>query len=176
MGNTKKMKCRHTTAKVGIPKGLIITVMFNENAIWAPKTKKGHSNFDGNPGVIFDDVDGNNEDMPISRVVRLVDVNSDGIMDESTVFLDKLVLPRAIALSHEGILLIAPPDLLYCRDTDGDGKCDNVKKVASGFSGLDSIEHAGNGMLYGLDNVFHNFNYKRSFLSLHNLLFHFFGR
>ena len=38
------------------------------------------------------DVDGNNEDLPISRVVRLVDVNSDGIMDESTVFLDKLVL------------------------------------------------------------------------------------
>ena len=109
------------------------------------------------------DVDGNNEDMPISRVVRLVDVNSDGIMDESTVFLDKLVLPRAIALSHDGILLVAPPDLLYCRDTDGDGKCDDVKKVASGFSGLDSIEHAGNGMLYGLDNVFHNSQHEYSF-------------
>ena len=55
------------------------------------------------------DVDGNREDEPISRVVHLRDTNGDGVMDESTVFLDKLVLPRAIAPSHNGILLVAPP-------------------------------------------------------------------
>ncbi|MCH2147187.1 MAG: HEAT repeat domain-containing protein [Phycisphaerales bacterium] len=109
------------------------------------------------------DVDGNNEDMPISRVVRLVDVDGDGVMDESSVFLDNLVLPRAIAFAHDGVLLVAPPDLLYCKDTDGDGECDDIKKVASGFGGLDSIEHAGNGMLYGLDNVFHNSQHEFSF-------------
>jgi len=109
------------------------------------------------------DVDGNNEDMPVSRVVRLVDVDGDGVMDESKVFLDNLVLPRAIALSHEGILLVAPPELLYCRDIDGDGVCDDIQKVATGFGGLDSIEHAGNGMLYGVDNVFHNSQHGSSF-------------
>ena len=102
------------------------------------------------------DVDGNNELEPISRIVRLTDSDNDGVMDTSTVFLDDLVLPRSIALTHDGLLVIAPPDLLYCKDTSGDGMCDEVQKLANGFGGLDSVEHAGNGLIYGLDNIFHN--------------------
>jgi mono/diheme cytochrome c family protein/glucose/arabinose dehydrogenase len=109
------------------------------------------------------DVDGNNELEPISRIVHLTDTNSDGIMDESSVFMDGLVLPRSMALTHEGILLIAPPNLLYCRDIDGDGKCDDVQTLTGGLSGLDSVEHAGNGLMYGLDNLFHNSQHEYSF-------------
>ena len=43
------------------------------------------------------DVDGNNELEPISRIVHLTDTDGDGIMDESIVFLDELILPRSIA-------------------------------------------------------------------------------
>ena len=109
------------------------------------------------------DVDGNNELQPISRIVHLIDNNRDLIMDESIVFMDGLVLPRGIALTHDGLLLIAPPNLLYCRDTDGDGKCDDVRTLTSGFGGLDSVEHAGNGLIYGLDNTFHNSQHGYSF-------------
>ena len=109
------------------------------------------------------DVDGNNELQPISRVVHLTDTNGDGVMDNSVVFLDNVVLPRAIALSHDGVLLVAPPNLLYCRDLDGDGKCDDTKILTGGFGGLDSIEHAGNGMIFGLDNTFHNSQHPYSF-------------
>ena len=109
------------------------------------------------------DVDGNNELQPISRVVHLRDTDGDGIMDKAVVFLDNLVLPRAIALSHDGILLVSPPNLLYCRDLDGDGKCDDTKVLTGGFGGLDSIEHAGNGMIFGLDNTFHNSQHPYSF-------------
>ena len=109
------------------------------------------------------DVDGNNELQPISRVVHLTDTNGDGVMDNSVVFLDNVVLPRAIALSHDGVLLVAPPNLLYCRDLDGDGKCDDTKILIGGFGGLDSIEHAGNGMIFGLDNTFHNSQHSYSF-------------
>ena len=109
------------------------------------------------------DVDGNNELQPISRIVHLTDNNSDLIMDEATVFMDGLVLPRGIALTHDGLLLIAPPNLLYCRDTDGDGKCDDVQTLAGGFGGLDSVEHAGNGLMFGLDNNFHNSQHGSSF-------------
>jgi mono/diheme cytochrome c family protein/glucose/arabinose dehydrogenase len=109
------------------------------------------------------DVDGNNELAPISRIVHLTDTNSDGIMDESTVFMDGLVLPRSLAIAHDGILVIAPPNLLYCRDLDGDGKCDDIRVLTGGFGGLDSIEHAGNGMMYGLDNTFHNSQHDFSF-------------
>ena len=109
------------------------------------------------------DVDGNNELQPISRIVHLTDNNRDLIMDEATVFMDGLVLPRGIALTHDGLLLIAPPNLLYCRDTDGDGKCDDVQTLAGGFGGLDSVEHAGNGLMFGLDNNFHNSQHGSSF-------------
>jgi mono/diheme cytochrome c family protein len=109
------------------------------------------------------DVDGNNELQPISRVVHLTDTNGDGVMDNSVVFLDNVVLPRAIALSHDGVLLVAPPNLLYCRDLDGDGKCDDTKILTGGFAGLDSIEYAGNGMIFGLDNTFHNSQHPYSF-------------
>ena len=109
------------------------------------------------------DVDGNNELEPISRIVHLTDTDGDGIMDESIVFLDELILPRSIAFSHEGIFIIAPPNLLYCRDMTGDGKCDDVQELTDGFGGLDSVEHAGNGLIYGLDNTFHNSQHGCSF-------------
>jgi len=109
------------------------------------------------------DVDGNNELQPISRIMHLMDTNSDGIMDESMVFMDGLILPRGIALTHDGLLLIAPPNLLYCRDTNDDGACDDVQTLAGGFGGLDSVEHAGNGLIYGLDNTFHNSQHGFSF-------------
>ena len=109
------------------------------------------------------DVDGNNELNPISRIVHLTDKDNDGVMDTSTVFLDNLILPRSIALSHDGLLVIAPPELLYCRDLNGDGSCDDIRIVTSGFGGLDSVEHAGNGLLYGLDNVIHNSQHPYSF-------------
>ena len=110
------------------------------------------------------DVDGNNELQPISRIVQLIDNDQDGIMDESAVFMDGLVLPRGIALTHEGLLVIVPPKLLYCRDTDGDGKADDIQSLADGFGGLDSIEHAGNGLIYGLDHTFHNSQHGFSFM------------
>ena len=41
--------------------------------------------------------------------------------------------------------------------------CDDVQILTAGFGGLDSIEHAGNGMLYGLDNTFQNSQHGYSF-------------
>jgi hypothetical protein len=42
------------------------------------------------------DIDGEGEDDPVGRVSVLTDENGDGEMDKSVVFLDNLVLPRAI--------------------------------------------------------------------------------
>ena len=44
-----------------------------------------------------------------------------GVMDDAEVFLDHLVLPRGIAPAFDGLLVIEPPNLVYCRDLDGDG-------------------------------------------------------
>lgn len=98
-------------------------------------------------------VDGEGELEPNGRVVVLRDNDGDGRMDESSVFLDGLVLPRGVALCGDGVLVIEPPDLWLWRDTDGDGRGDRKERVADGFEeGLLNVEHAGNSPLWGLDN------------------------
>ena len=46
-------------------------------------------------------VDGKGEDAPVGRIVVLEDTDGDGRMDKSSVFLDGLVMPRAIALVRD---------------------------------------------------------------------------
>lgn len=109
-------------------------------------------------------IDGTDEDAPVGRIVILEDDDGDGRMDRSTVFLDELVLPRAIGLAHGGALIVAPPELIFCKDTDGDGKADTRKVLYTGFGGIESPEHAGNGLLYGLDNWYHCSQHRDEFL------------
>ncbi len=47
------------------------------------------------------DIEGTNEERPVGRVVVLEDTDGDGRMDRSDVFLDELVLPRAVAVLPE---------------------------------------------------------------------------
>ena len=70
------------------------------------------------------DVDVKGEDAPVGDVVVLEDTDGDGKFDKGTVFLEKLVLPRAIALVGDGVLIAEPPGLWYCRSTTGNLKCD----------------------------------------------------
>ena len=79
------------------------------------------------------DLDGTTEDQPRGRVVVLEDKDGDGVFETSTVFLDNVVMPRALALHRDGVLVGAPPHLWFCRDTDGDGKADEKTEVATDF-------------------------------------------
>ena len=100
------------------------------------------------------DPSGASEREPLGRVKLLSDTNGDGVMDKADVFLDGLVMPRAIAPWRDGLLVVEPPNLLFCRDTNHDGKSDESRVIATGFAGQDSPEHAGNGLLWSLDNTF----------------------
>lgn len=97
-------------------------------------------------------IDGRGELAPINRIVILEDMDGDGRMDRSTTFLDGLVLPRAVLPCFGGALVLVPPRLLFCPDTNGDGRADGVIELLEGFGGLDNPEHAGNGLMYGIDN------------------------
>jgi mono/diheme cytochrome c family protein/glucose/arabinose dehydrogenase len=114
------------------------------------------------------DVEGSNELEPNGRVVVLTDTDGDGVFDRRGVFLEHLVLPRAVMPCFGGALVIAPPDLLFAKDTDGDGAADQRVTFATGLGGLDNPEHAPNGLLYGLDNWVH--------LSQHDKEYRFDGR
>ncbi|MFM2164821.1 MAG: hypothetical protein RL325_1258, partial [Planctomycetota bacterium] len=100
------------------------------------------------------DADGAGERERLGRIKVLRDTDGDGVMDDAQVFLDGLVMPRGIAHWRDGLLVIEPPHLLFCRDTNHDGKADESRIMASGFAGLDNPEHAGNGLYFTLDNAF----------------------
>ena len=126
--------------------------------------------FDGNGDLwvvemrgYMPDADGNGEEEPVGRVVKLRDRDGDGVMDDAEVFLDHLVLPRGIAPAFDGLLVIEPPNLVYCRDLDGDGRADDTQVLVSGFAGIENPEHAGNGLRYGIDNFYETSQHHQSF-------------
>ena len=100
------------------------------------------------------DVQGSGEGDPICRVIVLEDTNADGKADKSTVFLDKLVMPRSFAFVKGGILLQEPPKLWFCADKDGDLRCDERTQVGTmGVGG--NPQHTANGLRRGIDNWLH---------------------
>lgn len=98
------------------------------------------------------DVDATGEREPIGKIAVLEDTDGDSIMDKRTTFLDGLVLPRSIAPAHGGILVGAPPSLRFCRDTDGDLRCDEETVIDSYSSINANVEHTVNCLRWNLDN------------------------
>lgn len=105
------------------------------------------------PGFAFDETMADSRE-PIGRVVRLEDTNGDGRMDARTVFLDGLVLPRALKVLDRGVLVGAPPHLWLAQDTNGDGRAETKTLVRDDFGRRDgNLEHDANGLLWAMDNV-----------------------
>ena len=101
------------------------------------------------------DVDGSGEHDPVSRVMLLEDTNNDGKMDKSSVFIDKLLLPRMIlCVDHE--LLVNETDtydIWSYKDTNGDGVADAKKSVYQvGKKSPGNLEHQRSGLDWNLDN------------------------
>lgn len=92
-----------------------------------------------------------------ARIVVLEDKDGDGKMDASTVFLDGLVMPRAICVVRGGVLVADPPNLWFCRDTDGDGKCDEKTLIDGAYCPpRGNPEHLPNGLYPAIDNWIYN--------------------
>ena len=100
------------------------------------------------------DTVGTGEDKPTGKVVILSDKNGDGMMDDSQVFLDSLVLPRAICLIDSGILVAEPPRLWYYDIKDD--KPINKTLVDSAYAEGGNVEHQPNGLYRALDNWIYN--------------------
>lgn len=93
---------------------------------------------------------GTGEDIPSGKIVILSDRNGDGIMDERKVFLDSLVLPRALCLIENGILVAEPPKLWYYEIQHD--KPVNKTLVDSAYAEGGNVEHQPNGLFRDLDN------------------------
>ncbi|MDB4892415.1 MAG: dehydrogenase [Gemmatimonadetes bacterium] len=109
-------------------------------------------------------VQGTGESRPIGRIVVVEDTDHDGRMDRTTVFLDSLVLPRAIKVTEHGVLVGAPPNLWLVKDTNGDLVADTKELIRSDYGDpKGNPEHNANGLLWGIDNWIHNANYAGQF-------------
>ena len=107
--------------------------------------------------------DGQGEDARVGSIAVLEDTDGDGRMDQRTVFADGLVLPRALALVGDGVLVAEPPHLWFLRDQNGDGTADEKTAVASDYGSTTNPEHTANGLLRALDNWIYSANHTTRF-------------
>src|SRR5688572_28546639 len=94
----------------------------------------------------------------LGRIRRLEDVDGDGRYEKSTVFLEKLAWPTAVFYTNGGVLVGATPDILYAKDTNGDGVADETRKIFTGFGATQeklNVQGLFNNFIWGLDNRIH---------------------
>jgi mono/diheme cytochrome c family protein/glucose/arabinose dehydrogenase len=118
--------------------------------------------FDGN-GRMFvaemrsymQEIDGMNEQSPVSRVSVHWSSKRDGHYDRHAVFADKLVLPRMVLPLADGAVLINETDsndIYLYRDLNGDGRADKKEIWYAGGKRGGNLEHQPSGLDWSLDN------------------------
>src|SRR5262249_11031262 len=107
------------------------------------------------------DTEGWGENKPTGRVSILEDTDGDGRTDNATVFIDKIVLPRAIGFAGGGVLVGTPPKLLFCRDLNHDGRAETTEMLANDFGVIENPENSANGLVYNLDNWIYCANWNK---------------
>jgi putative membrane-bound dehydrogenase-like protein len=90
------------------------------------------------------------EKSPTGYVRRLEDTDGDGRFDRSTVFVENLSWPTGVVPYDGGVFICVAPDILYAKDTNGDGVADVNKVVFTGF-GVQNVQGLVNGLLWGPD-------------------------
>ncbi|MCY2973950.1 MAG: HEAT repeat domain-containing protein [Planctomycetota bacterium] len=95
-----------------------------------------------------------NRDDGISRIAKLIDTDHDGVYDTRTEFAEGLFWPTGLFPYDGGLFVGDAPDLLYLKDTDGDGKSDLRQRVITGF-GTSNVQGLMNSFRWGLDNRIH---------------------
>lgn len=85
-------------------------------------------------------------------IVRLLDdADGDGVYERSVAFATGISWPTSVCCYDGGVFAVAPPNLYYFKDTDGDGVADIREVVYSGF-GRGNVQGLANNLKWGLDN------------------------
>lgn len=98
---------------------------------------------------------------PRDAVVILEDTDDDGSADKVTTFAEALNIPIGILPYGDGCICFSIPNLLYLRDTDGDGTCDRREVILGPFDTtrdthgmINALRDGGDGWIYAC----HGFN------------------
>ena len=85
-----------------------------------------------------------------SRIKVLKDSDHNGVYDEQILFAENLQMASSIMPYKKGVLVAAPPYLLFLKDEDQNYKVESVDTLMGGFS-TGNLQHNYNGLTYGLD-------------------------
>jgi putative membrane-bound dehydrogenase-like protein len=88
---------------------------------------------------------------PKSKIMLLEDKDGDGFYESGTVFASGLKYANGVMPWKGGVLVTSAPDILFLKDTDGDGKADVKKVLLTGFAVTNPQLRMGS-LRYGLDN------------------------
>ncbi len=95
----------------------------------------------------------------LGRIRLLSDTNGDGAFDRAEVYAEDLPWPTGVCCYDGGIFVAASPDIIYFKDTNGDGKADVRKVVFTGFGAGKgdklNVQALVNGLRWGMDNRIH---------------------
>jgi len=94
---------------------------------------------------------------PGGTIRLLRDRDGDGEADQSKVFASGLSFPTSVMAWRDGILVLAPPEILFLRDTNGDDRADQRQVVLSGLRRGVTDSNA-NSLRWGIDNLIHAAN------------------
>ncbi|WP_247237718.1 c-type cytochrome [Telluribacter sp. SYSU D00476] len=165
-----------------LPKGYRMELVASEPMVTEPVAIA----WDGNARMYvaqmetyMQDVEGTDEHTNRSRIMLLEDTDNDGKMDKSSVFIDKLMLPRMILTVGNELLVNETDtyDMYAYKDTDGDGVADQKRHVYKvGRKAPGNMEHQRSGLDWNLDNWIYvtvdpvRFKYKNGMIQADSLL------
>src|SRR5579872_2589176 len=89
---------------------------------------------------------------PAGRIALLEDIDGDGRFEKRTDFATGLTFPNGVLPWNGGLIVTCAPDVLYLKDTDGDGQADLRKVLFTGFSVTGSTQLRVSHPTLGLDN------------------------
>jgi hypothetical protein len=75
----------------------------------------------------------------LGRIRLLHDDDADGTYDRATIYADGLAWPTALVVWSGGLFVGDAPDIVWFKDTDGDGVADEHQKIFTGF-GTGTVE------------------------------------
>ena len=143
---------------IEVPKGTKLVCIASEPMVEEPSSFA----FDGN-GALYvcewrtymQDEYATKQLNPVSRVVKLVDTDGDGVMDKRTVFIDNVILPRNVLPLHDRVLVNFTQDSTIWAyfDDNKDGIADRHEAAWRGAPDDGNIEHQQSGLLWNLDNT-----------------------
>ena len=104
------------------------------------------------------DFDASDENKPNGVIKVLEDTTGDGNLDKVTVFMDDLILPRACAVTSDGLLYVSEDKLFFIKrgGDDGTTPVGEPELIDGEYAVGGNAEHKPNGLLLARDNWYYS--------------------